>query len=85
MRDREGEVELGVQDGRRTLTARNPAGETTFTGPVDTPEQRNALPEPIREKLRALESAPQPQPRPESFRSGHEPQPQPRSREANVQ
>lgn len=90
MRDREGEVELGMKDGHRTLTARNTAGETVFTGPVDTPEERNAVPEPFRSKLAALEVAPQHQPRPDGFQPGprppeQSPGPQPRSREANVQ
>lgn len=92
MRDREGEVELGMKDGHRTLTVKNSSGETIFTGAVDTPEERNAVPEPFRGKLDALEVAPQPpqQPRPDGFRSGPrqaEPQPGPQSRprEAGVQ
>ncbi len=90
MRDREGEVELGMKDGQRTLTVKNPAGETVFTGPVDTPEQRSAVPEPFKGKLNALEVAPQSQPRPDGFQPGprqpeQRAEPQSRPREANVQ
>lgn len=90
MRDREGEVELGMKDGHRTLTVRNPAGETVFTGPVDTPEQRNAVPEPFRGKLNALEVAPNPQREAEGFQQERrQPEPPPRTqqrpREPNVQ
>lgn len=55
IRDNDGEVELTMKDGHRTLTARNSAGETVFTGPIDTPEQANAVPAPFRDKLKALE------------------------------
>jgi hypothetical protein len=89
MRDREGEVELGVKDGHRTLTVKNPAGETVFTGAVDTPEQRDAVPEPFRGKLAALEMPPQHPPGPEGSRAGPRPeegsQPQRQPREPNVQ
>jgi len=87
MRDQDGEAELGTENGKRTLTVRNSAGETVFTGPVDTPEQRNAVPEAHRARLTALEAAPPPQPRPSQFEGGprpHDQQP-PRQRGGNVQ
>jgi hypothetical protein len=55
MRDRDGEVEVLVRDGHRTLVARGASGDTVFTGPVDTEEQRKSVPAPYREKLTALE------------------------------
>jgi len=58
LKDQEGEVELGVKDGHRTLTARNTNGDTIFSGAVDTPEQRDAVPEPFKGKLRSLEVPP---------------------------
>ena len=58
MRDREGELELTVKDGQRTLVAKNVQGEVIHSGPVDTPAQRDALPAPLRARLAALEAAP---------------------------
>jgi serine protease Do len=55
MRDNDGEVEILVRDGRRTLNVRSSSGDTVFTGPVDTEEQRKALPEEYRKKLAQLE------------------------------
>jgi hypothetical protein len=60
MRDPEGDMELSVQDGHRKLSIRNGAGETVFAGAVDTPEQRDGVPEPFRTKLAALEVPPPP-------------------------
>jgi serine protease Do len=51
MRDETGEIAIAVNDGKRTLTVKNPKGETVFTGPVDTEDQRNAVPDPFRGKL----------------------------------
>ncbi|MEQ1861869.1 MAG: hypothetical protein ABMA13_18275, partial [Chthoniobacteraceae bacterium] len=68
MRDREGEAELTMKDGKRTLTVKNPAGEIVFSGPVDTAGQRDAIPENLRKKLSALEAAPKPQPGPDRYR-----------------
>jgi hypothetical protein len=55
MRDRDGEVAVSVKDGHRILTVKKPQGDEVFSGPVDTPEQRNAVPQPYRGKLEALE------------------------------
>src|SRR5215218_5734880 len=51
MRDRDGELQVAVKDGHRVLTAKGPNGEEIFTGPVDTAEERNAVPQPFRGKL----------------------------------
>jgi hypothetical protein len=55
MRDRDGELQITLKDGRRILTAKGPGGEEVFNGPVDTAEQRQAVPEQIRRKMEALE------------------------------
>jgi hypothetical protein len=60
LRDREGELELSVKDGQRVLVAKNAQGEIIFSGPVDTPAQRDALPAPLRARLATLEARPQP-------------------------
>jgi serine protease Do len=53
--DRLGALELTVVDGKQTLVAKNAKGEQLFSGPVDTPEQRKALPQEVRERLDRLE------------------------------
>ena len=55
MKDDTGEIELTTRDGKRTLVARNAKGDTIFDGPIDTDEQRKALPEDIRKKLELIE------------------------------
>jgi len=55
MKDSDGEVEVSMKDGHRTLTAKNPSGELVFTGPIETPDQCNAIPEPFRGKLSEIE------------------------------
>lgn len=54
-RDSEHELQLTITDGRRTLVAKDAAGNELYNGPVDTPEQREALPEAVRSKLGKLE------------------------------
>jgi len=53
----EGSAELVEVEGSRQLTVRDPAGEVVFEGPVDTPEQREALP-PLAKDLHAKLSDP---------------------------
>jgi len=55
LKDDAGEVEMTMNNGKRTLTARNAQGETIFDGPIDTEEQRKALPEDVRKKLETIE------------------------------
>ncbi len=60
VKDENGEIEVRTEDGHRTVVAKNTAGETVFSGPVDTEDQRRALPEPVRkalEKIRVQSSA----------------------------
>jgi hypothetical protein len=68
MKDDTGEIELTTHDGKRSLVARNVQGETVFDGPIDTEDQRKALPEDVRKKIelievqRKLTQLPQPSP-----------------------
>ncbi|MDR3405299.1 MAG: PDZ domain-containing protein [Chthoniobacter sp.] len=55
LKDDAGEVEMTMNDGKRSLVARNAQGETVFDGPIDTEEQRKALPEDVRKKLEMIE------------------------------
>jgi hypothetical protein len=55
MKDDTGDVELTTHDGKRSLVARNAQGETIFDGPIDTEEQRKALPEDVRKKIELIE------------------------------
>lgn len=47
---------LTEHGGRRIFSVRDKEGKVLFEGPVDTPEQRNALPAELGEKLRYLQS-----------------------------
>lgn len=53
--DDKGSLELKTVDGRRELTAKDPAGTVLFSGPITTEEERKALPEPVRARLQQLE------------------------------
>ncbi|MEI9894843.1 MAG: PDZ domain-containing protein [Chthoniobacter sp.] len=55
MKDDTGEIEMTIHDGKRSLVARNAQGESIFDGPIDTEEQRKALPEDIRKKIELIE------------------------------
>ena len=55
MKDDSGEVELTMHDGKRSLVARNAQGDTIFDGPIDTEDQRKALPEDVRKKIETIE------------------------------
>ena len=53
--DGEHTLTITVQDAHKTLLAKDRAGGVIFEGPINTDEQRQALPEPIRNKLDKLE------------------------------
>jgi hypothetical protein len=55
MKDDSGEIEVSTKDGKRVLVARNAKGDTVFEGPIDTDEQRKALPEDIRKKVELIQ------------------------------
>jgi len=54
LNDADGSLELSTTDGKRTLVAKNAAGATVFTGPIDTEEQRARVPAPFAGKLDLL-------------------------------
>ena len=53
--DEQGSLDLTIKDGKKTLIAKNAKGEQLFSGPVNTPEERKALPEDVRTRLDKLE------------------------------
>jgi len=53
--DDKGSLELTINDGKKELVAKNQKGEKLFAGPVNTPEERKALPDEVRERLEKLE------------------------------
>ena len=53
--DDEGSLDLTMKDGVKTLVAKNTKGEEMFSGPVTTPDERNALPPAVRARLEKLE------------------------------
>lgn len=53
--DDEGSLELKAQDGVKTLMAKDAKGEPLFSGPVNTPEERKAMPAGVRARLEKLE------------------------------
>jgi membrane-associated protease RseP (regulator of RpoE activity) len=55
IKDDAGDITLTTHDGKRSLVARNAKGETIFDGPIDTEEQRKALPEDVRKKIEMIE------------------------------
>ncbi len=54
-KDKDGVVTLTTKDGNRHLTAKDSDGNEVFNGPINSPEERDQLPETIRGKLRELE------------------------------
>jgi len=53
--DEAGTLDLTLKDGKKTLVAKNAKGEQVFSGPVNTPEERNALPPDVRDRLDKIE------------------------------
>jgi len=53
--DDQGSIDVTIKDGKKTVVAKNDKGEQIFSGPVDTPEQHQALPPAVRERLGKLE------------------------------
>lgn len=51
LKDNDGEVEVNLENGKRTMIAKDPAGKVVFEGPIDTEEQRKAVPALFRKKL----------------------------------
>lgn len=53
--DDKGSIELTIRDGKKQVVAKDTKGEQIFAGPVNTPEERKALPDALRERLEKLE------------------------------
>jgi hypothetical protein len=53
--DDDGSLELTMKDGSKTLVAKNAKGEQLFSGAVNTPEERKAMPAEVRARLEKLE------------------------------
>jgi len=53
--DEAGTLDLTLKDGKKTLVAKNAKGEQVFSGPVNTPEERSALPSDVRDRLDKIE------------------------------
>ncbi len=53
--DEQGSLDLTIKEGKRSLVAKDTAGKELFSGPIDTPEQRKALPDSVRGRLNNLE------------------------------
>ncbi len=47
-------LELKIDDGQKVLTAKDPQGAVIFNGPINTPEERRALPESVRPRLEKI-------------------------------
>lgn len=54
IKDTDGEIEMTGENGRRVINVRDAAGKSIYSGPVDTTEQRNAVPEPFRGKMEKM-------------------------------
>lgn len=54
-RDDSGSLELSFDGGKRTLVAKGTDGKLVYEGPVDTPEQRAALPAEVRKRFERME------------------------------
>ncbi|QIF00791.1 PDZ domain-containing protein [Roseimicrobium sp. ORNL1] len=51
----QGSGELKVENGRKQLTVRDTEGKELFSGPIDTPEQRQKLSPEVREQVERIE------------------------------
>lgn len=54
--DNDGSLDLTIKDGKKTLVAKNAKGESLFSGPVNTPEERKAMPADVLARLDKLEA-----------------------------
>lgn len=63
-KDDEHELRVTMTDGQKTLVAKDAAGQELFNGPINSPEERAAVPDAIRVKLDKLEATRPPQFRP---------------------
>ena len=55
--DEAGSVEVNNTDGKRELTVKNPKGDVTFQGPLNTPEDHDKLPPEVMARLDGIGGA----------------------------
>lgn len=53
--DDQGSLEVTTKDGLKELVAKDAKGETVFSGPINTPEQRAGVPADVLERLTKIE------------------------------
>jgi serine protease Do len=53
--DGDGTLEVKIAEGKKDVVAKNAKGETIFSGPYNTEQERNAAPPAVRERLNKLE------------------------------
>jgi len=53
--DEKGSLEVSTKDGVKVLVAKDTNGEVLFDGPINTPEERKALPPAVAERLAKIE------------------------------
>lgn len=53
--DEKGSLELTIKDGQKELVAKDAKGETVFSGPINTPEERKGLPADVADRLKKIE------------------------------
>jgi membrane-associated protease RseP (regulator of RpoE activity) len=54
-KDMQGELKIETVDGKKVLTAKDPAGRLLFSGPVDTKEELDKVPADVRQRYDKLE------------------------------
>ena len=57
--DDKGSLDLNIKDGAKELIAKNSKGEQIFSGPINTPAERKALPAEVRGRLEKIEDSTQ--------------------------
>jgi hypothetical protein len=59
LEDEKGSLDVTIADGKKQLVAKNKQGEQVFAGPINTPEERKAMPAEVRSRLQGLEDSTQ--------------------------
>jgi serine protease Do len=55
--DDQGSVEVTSAEGKRELTVKDKKGAVTFSGPINTPEEHEKLPDEVKQRLEAIGGA----------------------------
>jgi hypothetical protein len=59
LEDEKGSLDVTINEGKKQLVAKNKQGEQVFAGPINTPEERKAMPAEVRSRLEGLEDSTQ--------------------------